>query len=105
MRYAITIVLAFLVVPVLVFVRRMRNGKRLASSLLSGNFDQSPIERQFAVWFDERLSREEQREQFVGLTLRMKCPSGVVADRLMHCITEVWAGGGARFGDSLAREL
>lgn len=87
------------------FLRQLWAGRRLVNSLVSGEFDDSPVGQQFATWFRERPAREEQRQLFVQITLGLHCPSGVVADRLMHCIMEVWGGRGARFGDMLAQEI
>lgn len=87
------------------FLRQLLTGRRLVNSLLSGEFDDSAIGQQFTTWFTDRPAREEQRQIFVQVTLGLHCPSGVVADRLMHCITKVWSGHGARFGDILAQEI
>jgi hypothetical protein len=87
------------------FLRQLLTGRRLVNSLLSGEFDDSAVGQQLSVWFRDRPAREEQRQIFVQVTLGLHCPSGVVADRLMHCIMEVWGGHGARFGDILAQEI
>jgi hypothetical protein len=57
------------------------------------------------MWFSERREREEQRQTFVQLATALRCPNGVVAERLMHCVTEVWRGQGAEFGDRLCWEI
>ena len=87
------------------FIRRLLTGNRLVSSMLTGKYDESPVGQQFAAWFKERPACEEQRELFVQLALGFRCSGGVVADRLMHCIMEIWGGKGAWFGDMLAREI
>ena len=87
------------------FFRQFWAGRKLANALLSGQFDDSPVAQQFALWFGERPAREEQRQTFVQLATALRCPSGIVAERLMHCITEVWRGQGAEFGDRLAQEI
>jgi hypothetical protein len=87
------------------FFRQIWDGRKLANSLLSGTFDNSAAGIQFASWFAECPEREEQRKMFVQLTLGLRCPSGVVAERLSHCIAETWRVPGARFGDLLAREV
>ena len=86
-------------------LRRLRSGHRLTNALLTGNFDQSSVEQRFAAWFSERPARSEQRKTFVDLTLAMHCPSGIVADKLMASIMEVWGGKTTRFGDALAQQL
>lgn len=86
-------------------VRRMWRGNRFIASLLSGEFDQSSVGREFAAWFNERPTRSEQRNLFVQLAIAKGCPRGIVADRLMACIMKVWRGEGAAFGDILAQEL
>jgi hypothetical protein len=73
--------------------------------LLSGNFDGSPVGRQFAAWFAECPAREEQPQIFVQIMTGLHSPDGIVADRIMRCITEVWRDEGARFGNLLAQEI
>jgi hypothetical protein len=48
---------------------------------------------------------EEQRKIFVQFATTARCPSGIVAERLMRCVIEVWRGHGAEFGDTLAGEI
>ena len=87
------------------FLRQLWTGRKLVNSLLSGEFDEAPVGRQFAAWFTERPAREEQRKIFVQIAVMLHCPRGIVADRLMHCIMEVWRGHGAEFGNMLAQEI
>ncbi|SRR6266536_508590 len=87
------------------FFRQFWTGRKLANGLLSGRFDDSPVAQQFAIWFSERPAREEQRQIFVEFATTARCPSGVVAERLMQCVTEVWRGHGAELGDTLAKEI
>jgi hypothetical protein len=100
---AAAVVIALLVAAPL--IRRTWTGSRLVTSLLTGQFDQSRVGRQFAEWFNERPARSEQRNSFVQFALGMGCPSGIVADRLMACIMKVWGGEGVAFGDTLVQEL
>jgi hypothetical protein len=85
------------------FIRLLWLGHRLATSMVTGEYDQSAIGQLFAQWFDERPARAEQRELFVQVSLGMGCRRGLVADRLIRCIRKVWDG--ARFGDLLAQEM
>jgi hypothetical protein len=87
------------------YFRELWTGRKLANSMLSGEFDDSKIGQQFASWFSERAAREEQRQIFVQLTIGLHCPSGIVADRLMHCVMEIWGGREGRFGDMLVQEI
>lgn len=80
-------------------------GRRLVTSLLSGRFDQSALGKQFSIWFAERPSRENQRAMFVRFTIGIGCPSGPIAERLMHCTMEAWRGQDVRFGALLAQEI
>ncbi len=105
MTYVIVALVVVVLVAIAPFVRRLLRGQRLISSMLSGKFDQSPVGQQFAAWFNERPEREEQRKLFVDLALALHSPSGIVSERLMHCIMEAWGGHGARFGDLLAHEI
>jgi hypothetical protein len=105
MSYAIVILVIVVLVVIAAYIRRLWKGHSLVTSLLTGQFDKSPVAQQFSIWFKESPAREEQRGLFVQLTLGLGCSTGVVADRLMHCIMEVWRGQGARFGDALVQEL
>src|SRR5215472_8271106 len=87
------------------FFRQLWTRHKLVKSLLSGEFDNSRVGQQFAAWFKERPAREEQRQIFVQITLGLHAPSGIVGDRLLHSIMEVWRGHGAQFGDVLAQEI
>jgi hypothetical protein len=87
------------------FFSRLFTGNQLVSSLVAGKYDESPAGQQLAAWFKERPAREEQRELFVQISLGIRSSSGVIADRLMHCIMEVWGGKDAQFGDMLAQEI
>jgi hypothetical protein len=86
-------------------IRWFWHGRRLANSVLSGEFDDSRFGRRFTAWFEERPERSKQREMFVQLMLHMGAPKGRVADRVMDCIMGVWRHDGAVFGDLLAKQL
>lgn len=87
------------------FIGRVQRGSRFISSMLTGDFDESPTERQFATWFMERPARSSQRDLFVEVTTGLGGPRGIVAERLIDAITRVWRGEGAQFGDLLAQQL
>ena len=42
---------------------------------------------------------------FVQFATSVGCSSGILAERLMHCITASWRDHGTHFGDALAREI
>jgi hypothetical protein len=83
---------------------RIRSGSRFISSVLTGDFDESPVGRQFAAWFTERPERSIQRD-LVKLTIGVGGPKGIVAERVIDSVMKVWRGGGAQFGDLLANQL
>jgi hypothetical protein len=76
------------------------------SAVLTGDFDESPVEQPFAVWFREDPARSIQRDLFVRITTGVGGPQAFVAERLIDSIMKVWRGrGGAKFGDLLACQL
>jgi len=75
------------------------------TSLLTGDFDESPVEQQFTSWFRENPARCVQRDLFVKLSTGVGGPREIVAERLLGSIMQVWKGAGAKFGDVLARQL
>lgn len=87
------------------FLGRLKKGARFTSAVLTGDFDESPVEQQFAAWFNEEPARSIQRDLFVRMTTGVGGPRPVVAERLIDSIMKVWRGGGAKFGDLLARQL
>jgi len=105
MPYVIFAALGLALLVAATVIRRMWTGNRLVTSLLTGEFDQSQIGRQFAAWFNERPERSEQRIAFVQIASRMGCSSGMVADRLMTCIMKAWRESGFLFGEALVQEL
>jgi len=84
---------------------RIRSGSRFISSVLTGDFDESPVGRQFAAWFTEHPERSIQRDLFVKLTIGVGGPKGIVAERVIDSMMKVSGGGGAQFGDLLANQL
>jgi hypothetical protein len=105
MSYVVVALVIVAIIAIAPYVCRLRTGHRLVASILTGQFDHSRAGRQFSAWFKEHPAREEQRDLFVQLTLGLGCSSGVVADRLMHCVMAVWREQGALFGDMLAQEI
>ena len=87
------------------FPEQLRTGKRFQEALLTGAFDESPVDRVFADWFAARPERAEQRAIFVQLTTGLGCAKPIVADRLLTCIGKAMGGKGQQFGDLLAQEL
>ena len=86
----IGVVVAVAVIVIAPLVRRLWIGNRMVTGLLTGKFGQTPLEHELAAWFRERPARAEQRNLFVGVQLGLGGLKGIVADRLMACIAEVW---------------
>ena len=96
-----TIVIGLIVIAGL--LRRHRVGAALASDLIAGEFDSTPVGRQLQEWFAERPMREQQRRDFVGFAITSGVARALIAEQLMACIAAEWRGKGARFGDELAK--
>ena len=103
MRYFLA---AFLGLAALLFIRlarRQKRGEALATALLSGEFDATPLQRQFNDWFRDKPSRSRQRKDFVDFSVAIGGPPAIVAERLMSAIMRCWRGEGVQFGDELAK--
>jgi hypothetical protein len=82
-----------------------RAGSLIATGLITGVFDNSPLGRQLWIWFEENPIRSEQRQRFLNFAAAMNLPPATAAEKVMRAIHVTWRPGGPAFGAALAGEV
>lgn len=103
MIYAVLFAVTVLATIVITYAFKLKAGQRFLEALITGSFNDSPVDKIYANWFADDMDRVEQRDLFVKICLGIGCRRGMVGDSLRRAIAKAWSS--VPFGVALSGEL